>query len=126
MSLEDVYNAKAKNIEDKIPDITNLATAAAPNARLNEVKNKMPNITNLATTTVLTAVDNKIPDHSKYITTPEFNKSTAENFAGRLAQPNLASKNDVANFAKTTDFDDKVKNLNKKLLQIKQNGLNES
>ena len=32
----------------------------------------MPSITNLATTTTaLTAVENKIPDHSKYITTPE-------------------------------------------------------
>ena len=31
----------------------------------------------LLTTTTLTAVENKIPDHSKYITT-EFNKQTAE------------------------------------------------
>ena len=32
----------------------------------------MPNITNLATTTTaLTTVENKIPDHSKYITIPE-------------------------------------------------------
>ena len=29
--LSDVYNAKIKNIEDKIPDITNLATTAALN-----------------------------------------------------------------------------------------------
>ena len=28
---KDVYNAKIKNIEDKIPDITNLATTAALN-----------------------------------------------------------------------------------------------
>ena len=39
----------------------------------------MPSITNLATTTTaLTAVENKIPDHSKYITTPEFNKLIPE------------------------------------------------
>ena len=31
-----------------------------------------------------------------------------------LAQANLASKNDIANFVKKTDFDDKLKNLNKK------------
>ena len=37
----------------------------------------MPNVTSLAiTTTVLTAVENKIPGHRKYITTPEFNKLT--------------------------------------------------
>ena len=68
---KDVYNAKIKDIEDKIPDITNLATNTTLNTKINEVKNKIPNITNLATTTVLTAVENKIPDHSKYITAPE-------------------------------------------------------
>ena len=30
-----VYNAKIKNIEDKIPDITNLATKADLNAEIN-------------------------------------------------------------------------------------------
>ena len=39
-------------------------------------------------------------DHDKYITTPEFNKFTAKNFAARLAQANLASKNEIANFLK--------------------------
>ena len=43
----------------------------------------------------------------KYITTPEFNKLTAEHFAARLAQSNLASNNDIANFVKKTGFDDK-------------------
>ena len=51
-----------------------LATNKTYNAKINEVKNKIPNITNLATTTVLTAVENKVPDHSKSITSPEFNK----------------------------------------------------
>ena len=32
------YNANVKNIEDKIPDITNLATSASLNAKINEVK----------------------------------------------------------------------------------------
>ena len=30
----DVYNAKIKNIEDKIPDITNLATNTLVNAKI--------------------------------------------------------------------------------------------
>ena len=46
----------------------------------------------------------KIPDHAKYITTPEFNKLTAENFTARLKQVNLVNK---------TDFDNKVKSFNK-------------
>ena len=70
MQLKDVYNANIKDIEDKIPDITNLAT----NTTLS--KDEIPSITNLATTTVITDVENKVPDHSKYITTPE----SAENF----------------------------------------------
>ena len=37
---KDVYNAKIKNIEDKKPDITNLATITTLNANINEVKKK--------------------------------------------------------------------------------------
>ena len=47
---KDVYNAKIKNIEDNIPDITNLATNTTLNAKINEVKNEIPSLTNLATT----------------------------------------------------------------------------
>ena len=32
---KDVYHAKIKNIEDKIPDFTNLATKATLNAKIN-------------------------------------------------------------------------------------------
>ena len=60
--LSDVYNAKIKNIEDKIPDITNLATSTTLNAKINEVKKEIPSIANLTTTTALTAVENKIPN----------------------------------------------------------------
>ena len=64
-----------KNMGDKIPDIANFTTTTALNAKINEVKNKVPNITNLTTATALTAIEYKIIDHSKYITTPEFSKS---------------------------------------------------
>ena len=57
-----VYNAKIKLIEDKIPDITNLATNASFSAEISEVKGETLNITNSATNTALTAVENKIPD----------------------------------------------------------------
>ena len=56
-----VYNAKTKNIEDKIPDITNLATNASVNAKINEVNGEIPSITNLAIIAALTPVENKIP-----------------------------------------------------------------
>ena len=56
----DVYNAKIKNIEDKIPDITNLATETTLNAKINEVEGEIPSVTNLATKVSLTTVENKI------------------------------------------------------------------
>ena len=58
--------------------------------------------------TKINEIAKKITDHSchKYITTPEFNKVTAENFTARLTKANLVTK---------TDFDDKLKNLNKKI-----------
>ena len=118
LATNTTLNVKINEVKNEIPSITNLVTTAALNAKINEVKNKIPNITNLDTTTALTAVENKI-DHSKYITTPVFNKLTAENFNARLAQANLASKNDIANFVKNTDFDDKLKFLNKKITSNK-------
>ena len=39
-----VYNVKIENIEDKILDITNLATNTTLNAKTNEDKNKIVNI----------------------------------------------------------------------------------
>ena len=44
---KDVYNAKIKNIEDKILGITKLATKNALNTKTNEVKDEIPSITYL-------------------------------------------------------------------------------
>ena len=60
------YNANIKNIQDKIPDISNLATKINLNTKINEVKNEIPSITGLATT-ALTAVENKIPNVSNLV-----------------------------------------------------------
>ena len=52
-------------------------------------------------------VEKKLSDHKhdKYITTPEFNKLTAENFVARLTQANLVTK---------TNFNAKLSSLNRK------------
>ena len=51
---KDVHNAKIKNIEDKIPDITNVATTTTTlNAKINEVRGEIHSITNLAITAAL-------------------------------------------------------------------------
>ena len=57
-------------------------------------------------------IEKKITDHNhdKYITTPEFNKLTSENFAARLAQGNSVTK---------TDFDNKLSNLNRTIVSNK-------
>ena len=52
---KDVHNAKVKDIEDKIPDITNLATNTILNAKIIEVKSEISSITNLATNSALDA-----------------------------------------------------------------------
>ena len=72
------------------------------NTKINEIKKK-----------------NFDHNYDKYITNLEFIKLTAENFPARLAQANLASKSDIANFVKKTDFDDKLKNVNKKVTSNK-------
>ena len=56
--------------------------------------------------TKIKEIKKKVSDynHNKYITTPEFNKLTSENFAARLAQLNLADKSDTANFVKKDRF----------------------
>ena len=41
---KDVYNAKIKNIVDKISDITNLATKTTLNSKVNEVDGEIPSI----------------------------------------------------------------------------------
>ena len=96
-------------MEDKIPDISNLATKTNLNTKINEVKNEIPSITGLAKISALTSVENKIPDtsnlvkktnyntkfteiekkltdhnHDKYITTTEFNELATDAFNARL------------------------------------------
>ena len=54
-------HAKIKNIEDKIPDITNMATKNDLNVKTKESKGEIPSVTNLATKTALNAIENEIP-----------------------------------------------------------------
>ena len=120
----------------EIPCFTNLATKATLNAKINALKNKILNNTNLAATIALTAVENKIPNGSnlvkkvnyntkiseienKIITDQEFNTLTSENFAARLKQAELATKIEIVDLVKKTDFDDKLKNINTKIASNK-------
>ena len=81
---------------------------------MSKVDNKMPNLSGLVSTTVLNTkiswVENKIPNHDKYITTPEYDKLAAENFTARIKQTNLLTK---------TDFDKKLTSFNRKITSNK-------
>ena len=57
---KNVYNVKFKNIEVKIPDITNIATNTILNPKINQVKKEITSFTNLTATTALTAIENEI------------------------------------------------------------------
>ena len=50
-------------------------------------------------------------DHGldKYITTQEFKKLPAKTFTARLAETNLVTINEIANFVNEINFDNKLK-----------------
>ena len=76
-------------VDKKISDTSGLISTTVLNTKISEVENKIPDTSNLVTATVLNVrtceVENGIPNHIYiyiyiYITTPEFDKLTAENF----------------------------------------------
>ena len=60
-----------------------------------------------------------ISNHNVYIITKKINELTSENLPVRLKQGNKASKNDIADFVKQTDFGNKPKSINKKVTSNK-------
>ena len=100
-------------LENKIPDISNLATKTA----LTTVENKIPDVSSLVRktdcNTKISEVENKLnnDNRDKYITTVEFHKLAAD---ARLAQVNLITK---------TDFYAKLSSLNRKKTQNKSKHL---
>ena len=101
-------NTKISELENKITDISNLATKTA----LTTVENKIPNTTNLVKktdfNTKITEIEKKNNDHKhvKYIDTSKFNTLDTNLFNTRTAQANLITK---------TDFDAKLSSLNRKI-----------
>ena len=75
------YNAKIKDIEDKIPDISKLASNTTFNYKVNKVKGEIPRITNLL---LLKLLRKKYLTRVKYFAASEFNELTAENLTVRV------------------------------------------
>ena len=95
----DRYNSKIKDIEDEIPDITNLATNIAVSAKINEVKSEIPTIINLATNTALNAKINEVKNEIPSVT----------NLATTDALTAVENKNpNVSDLVKRADYDTKI------------------
>ena len=114
--LKNRLNAKITEIEDKIPSITGLAT----NSALTTVEIKISNVSSLIKktdyNTKISDIEKKITDHNhdKYITTPEFNRLTTENFKARLANADLITK---------ANFDTKLKRHSDRVISNKSKHL---
>ena len=86
--------SKISEIESKITSISGIATGSA----LTTVENKIPNISSFVKktdyNTKVSEIQKKLTDHNhdKHITTPGFNKFTAEVFETRLVQANIVAK----------------------------------
>ena len=89
------YNAAIKNIEDKLPDITNLATETIHNTKINEVKTEVPSISGLATNSALTAVEYKIPNVSNLVKNTDYDTKVTEdekNFCSNISTSKCSNK----------------------------------
>ena len=64
---------------------------------------------------IIKEIDDKIPNHDKFIATPGLNKFYGTIFAEELKQANSAIKVDIADFMKKTYFDEKIRNNNSKV-----------
>ena len=58
--LKTKYNADKLELENKIPDVSNLVKKSDYNAKVDEIEGNIPTISGLSTTSALTAVKNKI------------------------------------------------------------------
>ena len=91
------YNTKITYLENRIPDISNLATKTA----LTAVESKIPNVSRLASKTALTAVENKIPDITNFAT-----KTMLTNLSN--AVPHITA------LIKKSDYDTKIAEIESK------------
>ena len=137
------YNAKITEIENKIPDISNLVANTALNTvenkipgtsglvkktdyntEITKIEGKIPDISNLATKTALTAVENKIPNISGLATktalTAVVNKiPDISNFATKPVLTNLSNTvPDMNTLIKKSIMTQKYQKLKKNMLVI--------
>ena len=111
--LKKDFHAKVTEIENKISNVSGLAT----NSALTAVENKIRDVSSLVKktdyNTKISEIENKVNDrnHDKYITTAEFNTLEADVFHARLAaQTDLIRK---------PEFDFKLKGISDRFTKNK-------
>ena len=137
--LKTKYNTDKTELENKIPDTSNLVKKTDYNTKITEIENKVPNINNLATKATLTTVENKILDIGNLATKTLVNKvkniiTDINNLAKKAALTTVENKiPDTSNIAtkaalsavenKTSDISVLVKksDYNTKITEVENN-----
>ena len=102
------------DVEKKIPNTSALVRNTDLSAKVSEIESEIPSISGLVTSAALTAVQNKIHDVSKYITTANYKKFTKDIVDNSIKNKNLVTK---------TDFDAKLQNISKRITSNKSKHL---
>ena len=111
--LTSVFNSKITEVENKIPDIKNLASKT----ELTTVENKIPNISRFVTKSELTTVETKIPDINGFVKKKTGYSAKINELENKI--PNVSGLVSLTKFAtELKKVDDKV-SLNK----IKKNDI---
>ena len=101
-------------VENKIPDISNLATKTA----LTAVENKIPDISNLATKTALTNLSNTVPDIITLIQKSDYDTKIKEIKSKYTSNTGFDSKLAQANVITKRNFDAKIVEVKKNIKKL--------
>ena len=115
--LKTKYSADKTELENKIPDVSDLVTKA----QLNFVENKIPRASDLVTKNDLITIENKILNTSNIgsksdLTAAENKIPNISKLATKAALTNVENKIlDISNLVKKTDYNTKLTNIENKL-----------
>ena len=87
----------------------------------NQLVTNVANVNAIDSNKLMRKADFKIKElEDKYLTTPEFNKFSAEIFVEKLKQAKLKTKSCITNFITKTSFDEKLRTTNNKVTTSNQ------
>ena len=102
-------------IENKIPDISNLGTKTA----LTTIENKIPDVSNFATKTELTNLSDKVPDITTLIKKGDYNTKIVEIENKYVSNSGFNTKLGEANVITKRNFDAKIIEIENSIKKLK-------